>query len=320
MELTALQVLHWRGGKPPSPADRAARSIPFTIDTCQRRISVGIATSADATRAASAFGEETTECFVGVAAYEFLLRVCCGLESRLLAETEIFCQMKQSWAKFATADSPLRSSLSPWMQRLFQDVKEIRAEHLCKLGSSSYGSQVRRLLRGSSRTLLVGAGQLARAVAPWLAGSEILIWNRTAERALELQHEMRCREPHIAVQVVAGDRSAELAAWRCAQQVVVCIPPDSQADQERVSAWRGEDQPGRRIVHLGAGAKDVAPWQGMSEVIGLEAVFEILHEQSETRARQVTRSRAACTEKARLRGLHAHGLPSHSWEDLEIFQ
>ena len=32
------------------------------------------------------------------------------------------------------------------MQQLFQDAKEIRAQHLANLGSVSYGSQVRRLL------------------------------------------------------------------------------------------------------------------------------------------------------------------------------
>jgi hypothetical protein len=315
MDLKALQVLHWHGSRPPSSAGHAAAPCDFVIDTCQRRIAVSVCTDADSRAAV----DRDAERFEGVAAYDFLLRVCCGLESRLLAETEIFCQMKQSWARFALERSPLLPLLSPWMQHLFQDVKEIRAEYLCKLGSSSYGSQVRRLLEGGGRTLLVGAGQLAQTVAPWLAGSEILLWNRTVARSHALQEVLQSREPGTVFRVVDPGQESELAAWRDARQVVVCIPPDPLADPARIAAWRQGTQARGRIIHLGAGATDAAPWRGTPEVIGLDAVFETLHQQTNARRRQVSRSRAACTEKAILRGLHEHTLASHSWEDLAVF-
>ncbi len=56
------------------------------------------------------------------------------------------------------------------MQRLLQDTKEIRSEYVVGLGSATYGSLVRRLLGGpgSGPTLLLGAGQLAETVLPYL--------------------------------------------------------------------------------------------------------------------------------------------------------
>jgi len=64
--------------------------------------------------------------------------------------------------------------------------------------SASYGSQVRRLLgddAAAGPTLLIGAGQLAQAIAPWLTGSELWLSNRlrpgTRARARTRQAQSR---------------------------------------------------------------------------------------------------------------------------------
>src|SRR6202035_5572329 len=174
------------------------------------------------------------ESFEGADAYAFLLRFAAGLESKLVAETEIFGQIKTAWREFSDRGSPLSGQLSPWIQLLFQDAKEIRSQHLSRLGSASYGSQVRRLLGDEATagpTLLVGAGQLAQSVAPWLTGSELWIWNRTRARARELAMELAKRTPARPIRVVEDGSEAELAAWRGAASVVICVPPEAQADR-----------------------------------------------------------------------------------------
>jgi len=45
----------------------------------------------------------------------------------------------------------------------------------------------------------------------------------------------------------------------------------------------------------------------------------MLQAHSEVRRRQLERSRAACLEKALLRGLGANSSHPHSWEDLAAF-
>ncbi len=188
MELRQLNVLQWRSAHVPVAANQDASDAQhlFRIDTSQRQLAVLAGREALDLAQRQFPNDGALEHYEGTDAYAFLLRFACGLESRLVAETEIFGQIKQAWRVFSERGSELSKQLSPWIQHVFQDAKEIRAQYLGSLGSSSYGSQVRRLLGDepdSGPTLLVGAGQLAQSVAPWLTGSELWLWNRTGARA-----------------------------------------------------------------------------------------------------------------------------------------
>lgn len=315
MDLRLLNVLH-------SPGAPAAPTNGFEIRTCQRHITVLHGFDSLGTARAQFPADGALEQFEGAAAYAFLLRICCGLESKLVAETEIFGQIKQAWRDFSARGSRLARQLSPWMQHLFCDAKEIRAQYLGSLGSASYGSQVRRLLgddAAAGPTLLIGAGQLAQAVAPWLLGSELWLSNRTAARAHELARELGKRSPERPVRVIADGIEGELAAWRGAHQVVICVPPDAGSDRLRIAAWRERAGSGGRIIHLGAGAEGTAPWKELPEFLSLGALFDMLQTHSDVRRRQIERARGACREKALLRGLGANASHPHSWEDLAAF-
>jgi len=325
MELQSLNVLQWRGTDLPAAfPERAADPETWVIQTCQRRVAVlfGPGAAGALERARQQFpADGALEHLSGAAAYAFLLRCCCGLESKLVAETEIFGQIKQAWRQFCASGGPLVRRLSPWVQQLFQDAKEVRAQFLGNLGSISYGSQVRRLLgeeASTGPTLLVGAGQIAQSVAPWLAGSEVWIWNRTRQRAQELALELAKRSPERPVRVIEAGVEAELAAWREAAQVVVCVPPDPACDAARLAARQARGR-GGRIIHLGAGAEGAPPWNNLPEFVSLSELFEMLQSHSEVRRRQLERARSACLEKGLLRNLSAHSSHPHSWEDLAAF-
>jgi glutamyl-tRNA reductase len=262
------------------------------------------------------------ESFEAADAYAFLLRFASGLESKLVAETEIFGQIKSAWREFDGVGSALARQLSPWVQLLFQDAKEIRAQHLSRLGSASYGSQTRRLLGDdaiSGATLLIGAGQLAQSIAPWLPGCELWLCNRTRERAVELARELAKREPTRPVRVIDAGLEAELSAWRSARNVVVCVPADAPRDIARVAAWRERIERAGRVIHLGLGSDGAAPWTELPQLVSLGALFEMLQAQSQQRRRQFERARRACQEKALLRSLGANSSHPHSWEDLAAF-
>ncbi len=117
-------------------------------------------------------------------------------------------------------------ALRPWMQRLLQDTKEIRSEYVVSLGSATYGSLVRRLLGGplTGPTLLIGAGQLAETILPFLDGGEVLVWNRSRERSAAMLSRQRAARHRSACSCWSHRGEAEDAAWRRAQDVVVCIP------------------------------------------------------------------------------------------------
>jgi hypothetical protein len=323
VEIRQLHVLHWLGQHlvGATPIGAARRDV-FVIDTCQRRVALADGRAACDALEASFPVDSGLQRFEGYEAYAFLLRFACGLESRLVGETEIFGQIKQAWNAFSHVNSPLAHSLSPWMQRLFQDAKEIRAHFLSGLGSASYGSQVRRLLGeppAGATTLLVGAGQLAESIAPWLEGSHLVIWNRTHERALELARELAKRPGTRELSVIAGE-AAEIEAWRAARDVIVCVPLDPLRDAERIAAWNARADRGGKLIHLGlSDAGEHSPWRAAPELLDLGTLFDQLRAQTEQRRRAVERARHACAEKALLRALGPNTSAAHGWEDLAAF-
>ena len=101
------------------------------------------------------------------------------------------------------------------------------------------------------------------------------------------------------VRVIEEGSEAELAAWREAARVVICVPPDPRADRARVAAWRARPGSGGRIVHLGAGAEGSAPWKDLPEFVSLGTLFEMLQSHSEcaagsSNARAAPASRRPC--------------------------
>jgi molybdopterin/thiamine biosynthesis adenylyltransferase len=189
------------------------------------------------------------------------------------------------------------------------------------MGSASYGSQVRKLLGTATPgpTLLVGAGQLGQAVAPWLAATELLIWNRTIEKSQELSLAVRERNPQRTCRVLESTAEAELAAWSEAGDVVLCIPADERRDVARIAAWKARQPHAGRIVHLGLGETGDVSWADVPGLTSLTTLFDMLRAQSDLRCVQVTRARRACAEKGVLRSLGASATQPHGWEDLAAF-
>ncbi len=325
MKWGELQVLHLDGGASKlAPAELAlARSshLAWVIDTCQRTVIIALGRSARAQISERLPMAASAKSMSGAEAYAFLLRFACGLESRMAGETEVFGQIKESWRELGEASSPLTRQLGPWVRALFQDTKEIRAAHLSKLGSASYGSQVRRLLGAASPgpTLLVGAGQLAKAVAPWLETGELWLWNRSPDKARELARRVQERHPQRICRVLDGTPESELAAWSCAGDIIMCVPADPAADAARIASWQARAGHGGRIVHLGLGESCESRWAGLPGLTSLKALYDMLRAQSELRGAQLARARHSCDEKAASRADAATARPPHSWEDLAAF-
>ena len=103
----------------------------------------------------------------GADAYAFLLETICGLRSPMLGETQVLGQFRTFLASLPPADA---SWLAPLGQQLITDARAIRERHLRGLGSRSYGSAVRRHIRGCDAVGLIGAGSLAAELLPYLAG------------------------------------------------------------------------------------------------------------------------------------------------------
>lgn len=324
VDLRQLQVLHWRGDHVANASPCAAPTAvadAFQIDTCQRRVALLMDAAVLERLRSHLPADGAVQIFSGAEAYAFLLRFACGLESRLVAETEIFGQIKLAWRAYELAAGSLRRALAPLMRQLFQDTKAIRAQHLSATGSASYGSQVRRLLRdgASGPALLVGAGQLAHSVAPWIECSELWLWNRTPAKAEALAAQLRLRHPERPVRVLESDPAAEISAWQQARNIVLCVPADAAGDSERIRAWHSRPQSGGQVIHLGGEMRAHPQWRKLRGLTSLDTLFDMLQEQSDQRQRQVQCALQACSDKALLCERSGSEQQADGQEDLAAF-
>lgn len=301
-------------------ADDSSRPAGFAFETCLRRLWISNSSANPADRPTQpGFG---TERYAGVEAYEFLLRVACGLESEIVGESDVFGQLKESWHVFRTGRTAGAQALESLMQRLFEDVKEIRSRHLATLGATTYGSLVRTLLGSDieSPTLLVGAGRMARVILPYLAGRPLLIANRTPARASQLRDELAASlRASSQVRVLPADPAAELAAWRSASNVIVCIPANPERDALRVQAWSGPGSRRGRLLHLGLLTSAGSVWSSIPSIATLGDLFGLQAAHQDRRQLRFERARRACRERARLRDLGGPLSVAHGWEDLSLF-
>lgn len=296
------------------------------ISTCLREVRIGMLPVEDQPMPAEAHAAGY-ELHTGASAYRFLLQLACGLESEIAGETEILGQVKQAWrdCEIQGGDGP--KQLRPWMQRLLQDTKEIRSEYVVGLGSTTYGSLVRRLLGGAAQgpTLLLGAGQLAETILPFLDTGEVLVWNRSQARASEMLSRQRAAQIQGRVHLLDSTPAAEEAAWQRARDVILCIPADAERDAERVN-WRLR-QPSHDglVLHLGIDSAAGTPWSRLAHVATLRDLFGLRDSQASQRELLLGKARKACADKAQLARLDdadgsRAGNSNHGWEDLAVFQ
>lgn len=134
----------------------------------------------------------------GREAARHLLSVASGLESMVLGEPEILGQVKQAAILAETVGAS-----GPILRRLLRSAltagARAREETALSAGAVSLGYAVVELARNifsgleECRVLLIGAGEIARSVARPLVergARELLVANRSAERAAQLKQEL----------------------------------------------------------------------------------------------------------------------------------
>ena len=323
MSLAELIVLN---RKAPDAAPSGLLPGALVVGTCLREVRIG-KLPVDEHPASSEAQVAGYERFAGADAYGFLLQLACGLESEIAGETEILGQIKQSWRDYETARPEEARRLRPWIQRLLQDTKEVRSEYVVSLGSATYGSLVRRLLGGTltGPTLLLGAGQLAETILPFLDSGEVMVWNRSRERAEQMLSRQRAGQSAGRIQLLDSSADAEDAAWRRARDVVICIPSDPARDAERIALWNLHRPADGRLLHLGIDGAAGTAWAEVPGLATLRDLFSLRDSQASQRDVLLARARRACTAKAQLARLDdadgsRAGSSNHGWEDLAVFQ
>ena len=340
MELQRLRILHY----PKKTSSLTHETAPvienaFHLETCQRWLTVFSSSSSSSFVAQSyPSGGSQPHCYAnysgnyyeGRDAYLFLLRLASGLESEILGETDVFGQVKDAWRQVENSGGPLVNQLGPWMRRIFEDTKEIRTRYLQNLGGTSYGTLVRKLIRDQNSaknpaqnldpkkpTFLVGAGQIAQSIAPFLLESDLWIWNRSPDRLTRLYDQLSTRtRPNKT-----GDVSLledESKGWREAATIVICTPFDSISDPQRMS-WLSQRKEDCTLIHLGGMREHSGEWQSQSRFFCLNDLFSLQNSLRNVRSVQIAHAARACEERADQRALNLSLPVCHQWETVATF-
>jgi glutamyl-tRNA reductase len=302
----------------------------FYLDTCQRQLLVTVGHHALGIASAKVAPYACVNVYKGADAYEFLLNIACGLESRMVGETEVLGQFKDAWRRYVANDNGAGDSwqmraLEPIFQKLFEDIKTIRSRYLQNLGQGSYGSQVRRLLnqaRLRRPTVVVGAGAFAESILPWLSGQEVWLTNRSLHKARALADKLEgCFDapgPFFGnpIRVVAPEE-----AFSARAHLVLAVPGTSQ-DMGRWAAAAALLAPqGLVIFDLGEPAvlSAFAPGSGLQSsatIVTLNDLYEEQRKYEQVRDIEVAKARRAIEELALKRVSQESITHIHGWEDL----
>ena len=132
-------------------------------------------------------GVGVSEIYQGKDAYRFLLEVVCGLRSPLIGETEVLGQFRNFYARARFPPTSWGWAIRQIASNLIVDAKLVRQRHLEGMGSHCYGGLVRQHLKGISSVALIGAGQLASEIIPWIVRKAgLTVFCRDPARAQEL--------------------------------------------------------------------------------------------------------------------------------------
>lgn len=155
--------------------------------TCLRRI---LLLNQAESKAVLSAAPSDSEFYRGKDAYHFLLEVVCGLRSPLVGETAVMGQFREFCAQAKFPQTSWGWFLRQFTAELLVDAKRVRHRHLEGLGSQSYGGLVRHHLKGIPSVAVLGAGQLANEILPWLVGkTDVTLFYRNPLRAQALAAE-----------------------------------------------------------------------------------------------------------------------------------
>ena len=162
----------------------------FVLKTCQRTLVVGFGQTPFYHLGESSLRQEKiTDVFSGLNAYVFLLETICGLRSEVVAEYEVVAQFKDAYQEYAKLPQK-NTQLMSVFEKLFQDNKKIRTDHLTEIGQLTYAGIARKLIHSrvtNGEVLVLGSGVLAEDLIKLLKKKHnVTISARNVDRVSEL--------------------------------------------------------------------------------------------------------------------------------------
>ena len=238
-------------------------------------------------------------------AYRFLLEVICGLNSPLIGETAVLGQFREFVGQARVPNTSWGNFLRQLISNLLVDGKRIRHEYLQGLGSRSYGSLVRHHLGGLPMVAVLGGGQLAREILPWLIGkTEVRLFHRSLPRAQELLTDY----PELQLDLL----KPEDAGWQHSETGLVIAAPLRAVE---VESWVGKQDSNFSLCLDLRGEAETDPVSLTAPVIKLSELFAGLRAERRRLEGRVQAARTEIKLLAQRQEQQAQFRP-FGWEDL----
>lgn len=180
----------------------------------------------------------TVEVFKGERAYQFILEVICGLHSLIKGETEIFGQFKEFSSQNKTMIEKL--NMKELFKQLLTDCKNLRSTRIQNWSHNTYGSVTRKLLGSKDGVALLGSGQLAEEIAPWLKhikNKSVLLRRPKSLTApfdsfqVQMTHQLNASDEITVLVIAANVANAEIDGF-----------VSQWPNLRMIIDWRGDEQ------------------------------------------------------------------------------
>jgi len=222
--------------------------------------------------------------YEGRKAYQFLLEVICGLQSPLMGETEVMGQFRRFRNDVQFPGTLWGDYLRVLTTDLLRDARLVRQQYLQGLGSQSYGSLVRKCVKGSTGVALLGTGSLAEEILPWLNEKEIAV--RLFYRSLIRARRLVDRYPGISL----SHFGMTPASWTLKSSALIVAAP---IRSQEITKWIGLQETRFSIVIDLRGEAEEDPLNCGVPVVKLGELFDSLRTEQE---RVATRTSSALDE------------------------
>ncbi len=247
----------------------------FILKTCQRTLVISRHEN-------SSLDGLAKEKYAGPAAYQFLLEVICGLQSHLVAESEISAQFKTAYNEYTKKEKRC-TKIMGILEKLFKDSKEVRKLFLNHLGQHSYASIARSLIakkinRGPA--LILGSGTLAFSLTKLLKKKyDITIQARNIKTATEI-----CETFHV--QYLNWEEKSQYGNF----PIIINTIGASEIlfDEHFFEQWLTEC---KIFIDLSSPSPIQTPFHASQDVYRLEDIFKETGKRTELKEKQITVAR-----------------------------
>lgn len=198
----------------------------LSLETCLRKTVILSEAQYESLKKESPELFKSFNVYSGFSGVEYLVKVLSGLESPVVGETEVLGQFK----KQVVPQLKDKNEFSEVIQFVLNLVKMVRSKHLVGLGSQSYGSLVRRILKAEQHILFIGSGVLAESILPWVKDSKTVMFS---VRSLKRYRNSELYKNNVDLKVFS---LSEDFKFDLPLNVIVCAPIESKTLEAYLSS------------------------------------------------------------------------------------